>query len=199
MFEDTLLSFLKLVFSVETIVIAVGYLTACHILISRVKEMTFSLILQCFWAVCFTFLFCRIFFRGTQAFASVASFWPMIGGALLVLSFVPAFVIRFVTSRANFPPLLGLFEIFWLVGVAQAIVWSGGLLIVPPAEMLIVLVVIAIVVTAALGFFLIGISKSVFGLRAMKEGIVFFRLAGMFTVYIPLCLYGAFVKSLFAR
>jgi hypothetical protein len=205
MIDGLILSFLGLIFSVQTILVVTAYLVVCHVFIPRLKEMIFSIVLQCFWAICFASLFCQVFFRGTRAYAAAASYWPVVVGTLLLLSFVPALVIWFVmresTSRGGglslfVPPILGLFEIFWLVGVTQVVVHGSGLPIVPPPEILIGLVVVAFVLTVLAGLFLTGVSRGVFGPRAMNEGIVFFRLAGMVTVYIPLCLYGAWLNLL---
>lgn len=197
MIEDVILSFIKLIFSVETIVIVIGYLLMCHLFISRTSTLSLSLILQCFWAICFTFLFVRVFFVGSQAFALISSYWIKILVALLLSSIVPATVHWFFTNRSIFPPLLGLFDVFWFAAITQVILWDGKIVVLPPFYMLMMTIIIAIVVSALVGFFLISASTAIFGERAMKEGIVFYRLAGMLTVYIPLCLYGACLRSLF--
>jgi hypothetical protein len=203
MFATLVSSFLGLLFSFHTLVVVIAYLTVCHFFIGRLGQLAFAALLSCFWAVVFTLLFAHVFFSGSSAVATIAPIWPILAAALLLASLVPALVIRFFTDANRFPrlppifpSLLGTFEVFWLVSVSQLVVWGTGLFVIPPFDMLILATILSIIVTTLLGLALVSLSRVLFGPRAMQDGIVFFRLAGGITIYIPICFYGACIQSL---
>ncbi len=193
MFEQISLAFLEILVSVETLIFLAGYLVLCNSLVSHASELVFSLAVESFWAICFSYLFCRVFFADTHLFHSVESSWPWIFGALLVLAILPALATRALTRKPGFPPLLGLLHTIWLVVVSNFVLWTQGLLIIPPLEILLAIAFAAIVTTTVIGFVLVGIAAVA---SSEKAHYTYTRIAGMFTSYIPICLYGASIKGI---
>lgn len=202
MIGNILSSFLELIFSINTLVTIITYLLICHLFIERVNTLLFSLIIRCFFAICFTFLFCNVFFANSQAFAVIISYRLLILVVLLFLSIILVVVgTDYLFIRYNiFPPFRGLFEVFWMVAVTQVIVLlNSNLIIIPPIDMLTIALLISLVISTFIGFFLISVSATEFENfgNTQQRGIVLYRLAGILTFYIPLLLYGGCIKILY--